>query len=79
MSDSVIVKPRLTIPALIGLETGILVLIGLAFALKLHLAFAMNVNWDEFYYLALVHDYLRGTLSDIPLSPVQARRRPSQS
>ena len=46
-----------------------MVLIGLAFALKLHLVFAMNVNWDEFYFLSLVHDYLRGTLTN-PLQTV---------
>ncbi len=64
MSQSAIVQSRLTNPALVGLETGLVVLIGLAFALKFHLVFTLNVNWDEFYFLALMHDYLRGTLTN---------------
>lgn len=33
------------------------------FALKLHLLFLQNINWDEFLYLAKVHSALRGDLS----------------
>jgi len=53
VSQSAIVQSRLTNPALVSLETGLVVLIGLAFALKLHLVFTLNVNWDEFYFLLL--------------------------
>jgi len=38
-----------------------IILITLAF--KFLLAFRININWDEFYFLSLVHDYLRGTLN----------------
>jgi hypothetical protein len=34
-----------------------------ALASKFLLIFRININWDEFYFLSLVHDYLRGTLS----------------
>ena len=34
-----------------------------ALVFKLVLAFRMNVHWDEFYFLSLVHDYLRGALA----------------
>jgi hypothetical protein len=34
-----------------------------ALVFKLVLAFRMNVHWDEFYFLSLVHDYLRGVLA----------------
>jgi hypothetical protein len=35
----------------------------LALALKFLLAFRINIHWDEFYFLSLVHDYLRGELA----------------
>src|SRR5882724_1019274 len=38
--------------------------VALAFAFKLILVFRININWDEFYYLSFVQDYLRGTISD---------------
>jgi len=38
-----------------------IVLVALAF--KFLLVFRININWDEFYFLSLVHDYLRGTLN----------------
>lgn len=69
MSETAIENSRLTVRARVRLETGLLVLIALAFALKLHLVFAMNVNWDEFYFLALMHDYLRGALTN-PLQTI---------
>ncbi len=37
-------------------------LVLIALAARGFLVFRMNVNWDEFYFLSLVHDYLRGTL-----------------
>lgn len=37
-----------------------LTLLGLA--IQLWLALRLNVNWDEFYFLNLVHEHLRGTL-----------------
>ena len=37
--------------------------IGIAVASKVLLAFRINVNWDEFYFLSLVHDHARGTLA----------------
>jgi hypothetical protein len=42
------------------------VLIALALALQLWLAICLNVNWDEFYFLNLIHEQRRGTL-DQPL------------
>ena len=48
------------------LEKLLLAAVALALLLKLHLVFVTNVNWDEFFYLSKVHDYLRGTLA-IPL------------
>jgi len=48
------------------LEKLLILAIALALLLKLHLLFVANVNWDEFFYLAKVHDYLRGDLA-IPL------------
>lgn len=39
---------------------GILLLIVVAILFKVHLIFCLNINWDEFYYLSLVHSYLRG-------------------
>jgi len=37
--------------------------IGFALASKLLLVFRINVHWDEFYFLSLVHDYVRGDLA----------------
>ena len=48
------------------LEKLLLLAVALVLLLKLHLLFVTNVNWDEFFYLAKVHDYLRGALA-IPL------------
>ena len=50
----------------VTMEQGLLLLIGLALALKLQLIFRLNVNWDEFFRLSHVHTYLRDELS-IPL------------
>ena len=36
------------------------VLISAAVVLKVWLVFRLNVNWDEFFYLAHVHSYARG-------------------
>ncbi len=33
-----------------------------AVAVRVHVLASFNLNWDEFYYLALVHAYLRGDL-----------------
>ncbi|HUF36788.1 MAG TPA: hypothetical protein VMN37_12610 [Gemmatimonadales bacterium] len=33
-----------------------------AVAVRVHVITQFNVNWDEFQYLSLVHDYIRGTL-----------------
>lgn len=44
-------------------QSGLLLLVAASLLLKLHLVFLLNVNWDEFYYLALVHQYLRGELT----------------
>ncbi len=41
---------------LLGLITGML-------GLRLYLLTITNVNWDEFFYLSKVHDYLRGDLT----------------
>jgi hypothetical protein len=38
--------------------------IAAALVLKFALVFRLNVNWDEFFYLSFVQDYLRGTVSD---------------
>jgi hypothetical protein len=38
--------------------------LAVTFALKFLLVFRININWDEFYYLSFVQDYLRGTVSD---------------
>lgn len=43
----------------------ILGLLVFLFALKFHLLFLQNINWDEFLYLARVHDALRGDLSGV--------------
>ena len=52
------------------LGRGLLVLIGLAFLLKLHLVFVLNVNWDEFHHLESVYSHLRGELTS-PLQTIQ--------
>jgi hypothetical protein len=44
-------------------EAILLTAIGIALASKLALAFRINVHWDEFYFLSLVWDYVRGELS----------------
>ena len=36
-------------------------------ALRLHLALRININWDEFHSLAILHDFLRG-------APLSARQ-----
>lgn len=36
--------------------------IGLIFVLQIWLIFNLNINWDEFYFLALVEKYQQGTL-----------------
>ncbi|QEX15793.1 hypothetical protein FRZ44_10800 [Hypericibacter terrae] len=50
----------------IALRARLLLVGALAFALglKLVLIFRININWDEFYYLSFVQDYLRGSVSD---------------
>ncbi|WP_340586669.1 hypothetical protein [Erythrobacter alti] len=42
------------------------------FALQLHLVFTRSINWDEFHYLALVHELARGELAH-PLQSFHAR------
>ncbi|MGE0118830.1 MAG: hypothetical protein AB7E71_20075 [Dongiaceae bacterium] len=42
---------------------GLTLLIAAALVLKLRLVFLLNVNWDEFFYLSHVHQYLRGELT----------------
>jgi hypothetical protein len=37
--------------------------IGIALVSKLPLAFRINLHWDEFYFLSMVHDYARGDLA----------------
>lgn len=44
----------------------IFAIIGLAFAAHLHVLRYRNINWDEFWFLAFVYDYARGTLA-VPL------------
>lgn len=41
--------------------------LALAFAAHVYLAWHYNVNWDEFFFLSLVFDYVRGTLA----TPIQ--------
>lgn len=50
----------------IATQAGILLTatVTIALALKFLLVFRININWDEFYYLSFVQDYLRGTVSD---------------
>lgn len=47
----------------VAIETGLAGLVLAALVLRFFLVFRLNVNWDEFYFLSLVHDYLRGTLT----------------
>jgi hypothetical protein len=42
---------------------GLVLLVAVALLLKLRLAFVLNVNWDEYFYLSHVHQYLRGELT----------------
>jgi hypothetical protein len=37
--------------------------VALGLGLQLRLLFTLNVNWDEFYYLGGIHDFLRGELA----------------
>ena len=53
---------RMLCQALLGL-------IGLCIVLQLHLAWAMEVNWDEFHYLSLVYEHARGDL-DLALQTI---------
>jgi hypothetical protein len=48
------------------LATTVAGLVAAGLALQLWLAFRLNVNWDEFYFLHLVHEQARGSL-DGPL------------
>lgn len=41
-------------------------------ALQLHLVFTRSINWDEFHYLSLVHEFARGELGD-PLQTFHVR------
>lgn len=43
--------------------SGLALLVVVALLLKLRLVFALSINWDEFYYLSHVHQYLRGELA----------------
>jgi hypothetical protein len=45
------------------LRLGLLAGIALALGFQLALIFVQEFNWDEFYFLALVHDRLRGELA----------------
>lgn len=49
------------------IETTLLLLVAAALVIRFALVFRLNVNWDEFYFLSFVHDYLRGTVA----SPLQ--------
>lgn len=42
-------------------------MLAIALAMRLHLIFVFEVNWDEFLNLAMIHDHARGTLHE----PVQ--------
>lgn len=53
------------IPANPALYWALAGLVALLFALKLHLLFLQNINWDEFVYLAMVHAAARGELSSV--------------
>ena len=45
------------------LELLLLVVVLLFLALKFYLATRINIHWDEFYFLSLVHESLRGELA----------------
>ncbi len=45
------------------LERASIALVVVVLGSALHRIFITNVNWDEFYYLALVHSYLNGELA----------------
>lgn len=63
------VQPRpllRSLPGATDLMLGdLLVLAGISLCLlfQLHLIFVQEINWDEFYFLSLVHDYQRGSLT----------------
>jgi len=46
-----------------AIELALAGLVLIALALRGFLVFRVNVNWDEFYFLSFVYDYLRGTLT----------------
>lgn len=46
------------------MERALLVMIVLLFGFSLHRVFIANVNWDEFYFLSLVHQHKSGLLSN---------------
>ena len=48
----------------LSLRTILLVILAAAFAVRLVLVFTYEINWDEFYYLALVYDFARGELTN---------------
>ncbi|MGM0631563.1 MAG: hypothetical protein ACQETO_00155 [Pseudomonadota bacterium] len=52
-------------PDLAALSVGFILLLGLQIVFILH----HNINWDEFYFLSLIHDAQRGTL-DSPLRTI---------
>lgn len=56
-------QPQSTRRIGVEIETVLLGIIVLSLAVKLHLVFARQINWDEFYYLSFVHRYGEGTLS----------------
>lgn len=47
----------------VPLDRMFVAMIAVSLALKLHLVFLLNINWDEFLHLAKVHEYLRGELT----------------
>ena len=56
-----------TVPASAAATVVMLALLLAMVALRLHLALRLNINWDEFHALAILHDFLRG-------SPISARQ-----
>lgn len=44
-------------------DAGLLLLVTLVLLLRLRLIFLLNINWDEFLFLAHVHRHLRGELT----------------
>jgi hypothetical protein len=42
---------------------GLAALVFVALAMRFTLVFRLNINWDAFYFLSIVHDYLRGALA----------------